>query len=336
MLFFLICYCDLLLFQFFQTFVSLMQILKAYFHILESFCNSSHFPRTCAKISSFSSLNCKHILYGFTIYCFLQVAKLSINHWLLQRGQVFLAKKWLLMIWSCFHFYFLSSHMFSLWTLQTKCWYNFTFLFLLSHYNILYFNMYRQKVISWSSWALLYWLGFWSYLIVIQAQIQVSCTQSSFDSLVLSILKHYGWNLIDSIYFTYQLRLILFTSFQMLLLGTPKHFLFKQLDYLGSAFPISLGALSIFSFLLLCIHICDNNLVAISFHFQRQDWYGCSSFWCIENWSWISSFCYPRSNQFSCCCIQGMLGFTLLNYNFFSSCHRKILLPEVSLSACNS
>lgn len=198
------------------------------------------------------------------------------------------------------------------------------------------FILIRQKVISWSSWALLYWLGFWSYLIVIQAQNQVSCKQSSFDSLVLSILKHYGWNLIDSIYFTYQLRLILFTSFQMLLLGTPKHFLFKQLDYLGSAFPISLGALSIFSFLLLCIHICDNNLVAISFHFQRQDWYGCSSFWCIESWSWISSFCYPRSNQFSCCCIQGMLGFTLLNYNFFSSCQRKILLPEVSLSACNS
>jgi hypothetical protein len=108
LLFFFICYCDLLLFQFFQTLVSLMQILKAYFHILESFCNSSHFPRTCAKISSFLSLNCKDILYGFTIYGFLQVAKLSINHWLLQRGQVFLAKKWLLMIWSCFHFYFLS------------------------------------------------------------------------------------------------------------------------------------------------------------------------------------------------------------------------------------
>lgn len=177
--------------------------------------------------------------------------------------------------------------------------------------------MYRQKVISWSSWALLYWLGFWSYLIVIQAQNQVSCKQSSFDSLVLSILKYCGWNLIDSIYFTYKLRLILFTSFQMLLLGTPKHFLFKQLDYLGSAFPISLGALPIFSFLLLCIHICDNNQMAISFHFQRQDWYGCSSFWCIENWSWISSFCYPRSNQFSCCCIQGMLGFTLLNNIFF-------------------
>jgi hypothetical protein len=31
-----------------------------------------------------------------------------------------------------------------------------------------------------------------------------------------------------------------------------------------------------------------------------------------------------------------MLGFTLLNNNFFSSCQRKILLPEVSLSACNS
>jgi hypothetical protein len=91
--FFFICYCDLLLFQFFQTFASLMQILKAYFHILESFCNSSHFPRTCAKISSFLSLNCKDILYGFTIYFFLHVAKLSINHWLLQRGQVFWQKK---------------------------------------------------------------------------------------------------------------------------------------------------------------------------------------------------------------------------------------------------
>lgn len=115
-----------------------------------------------------------------------------------------------------------------------------------------------------------------------------------------------------------------------------KTFSFQAIGLLGQRLP---HLFRCFVHLLLSASLypyCDNNLVAISFHFQRQDRYGCSSFWCIENWVRISSFCYPRSNQFSCGCIQGMLGFTLLNYNFFSSCQRKILLPEVSLSACNS